>query len=92
MRAAEERFVAKDACNPPRKPLHNVLVTPPNFDAEAIAFLREHGCAITQPDKPEGALSETEFAALLQTAQGWIIGPQAHVTRALIAASPSCLV
>ena len=47
---------------------------------------------VTQPDKPEGALSETEFAALLQTAQGWIIGPQAHVTRALIAASPSCLV
>ena len=29
-------------------------------------------------------MSETEFAALLQTAQGWIIGPQAQVSRALM--------
>lgn len=72
--------------------MHAILVTPPNFDAEAIAYLRAHDCAIVQPDTPEGAIAEAGLAALLQSAHGWIIGPQAHVTRALIAAAPSCRV
>ena len=40
--------------------MHAILVTPPNFDAEAIAYLRAHDCAIVQPDTPEGAIAEAE--------------------------------
>ena len=69
-----------------------VLVTPPNFDAEAAAFLRAHNCEIVQPEKTEAALGDVELLALVSTAQGWIIGPQARVTRALMVAAPSCRV
>ncbi len=69
-----------------------ILVTPPNFDAAAIGFLGERGCRAVFSDKAEGALSEADLAALLAGAEGWIIGPQAGVTRSLIAAAPSCRV
>ena len=69
-----------------------VLVTPPNFDAEAIAFLESRGFRVAFTDKPEGAMSEAELVAALDGAGGWIIGPQANVTRSLISAAPSCRV
>ncbi len=69
-----------------------ILVTPPNFDAEAVALLRAHNCEPTFPDKPESALSQSELADWLADAQGWILGPQANVTRALIEAAPACRV
>ena len=69
-----------------------ILVTPPNFDAQAVAFLEAHDCRVVQPDLPEAALGEADLTALVAQAQGWIIGPQAQVTRALVEAAPSCLV
>ena len=72
--------------------LRKVLVTPPNFDEEAAALLRAHGCEAIVPDAPESAFSEDALAALLADKQGWIIGPHANVTRSLVARAPSCLV
>ncbi len=69
-----------------------VVVTPPNFDAAALDYLRAHGCEPVLPEKPEAQLSEEELRALLAGAQGWIIGPSAHVTRDLVAALPDCRV
>ncbi len=72
--------------------LRGILVTAPNFDEPARAFLAAHGCRAVMPAQAEGGLSEGELIALLRGVHGWIIGPQADVTRALIAAAPSCLV
>jgi D-3-phosphoglycerate dehydrogenase len=72
--------------------LRTILVTTPNFDADAVALLAGHDCVVLTPAMSEGALSQADLIALLAQAQGWIIGPQANVTRALIAASPSCRV
>lgn len=72
--------------------LRRVLVTPPNFDADAMAFLHANNCEIVTPQTPEGGLSEAELIALVSMSQGWILGPQAHVTRSLLAASPACRV
>lgn len=72
--------------------LRTILVTPPNFDARAKAFLEAHHCRVEQPARAEGALSVEELAALVARAQGWIVGPQAFVTRALLQAAPSCRV
>jgi D-3-phosphoglycerate dehydrogenase len=72
----------------------HVIVTPPNFDAAALAFLLANNCRVTFPcddfGKAEGAFGETELVALLSDADAWIIGPQANVTRSLVEASPRC--
>jgi D-3-phosphoglycerate dehydrogenase len=67
-----------------------ILVTAPNFDATAESFLWDHGCRAVQPGTGEGKLSFDDLVHLLQGTQGWIIGPQADVTRDLAAASPDC--
>ena len=72
--------------------LRRVVVTPPNFDGAALDFLRVQGCEPVLPAKPEGQYSEDELQALLADADGWIIGPSAHVTRDLVAALPACRV
>jgi len=72
--------------------LRKVVVTPPNFDGAALDYLRAHGCEPVLPDKPEAQHSEDELGTLLAEAQGWIIGPSAHVTRNLVAALPACRV
>ncbi len=72
----------------PRK----VVVTPPNFDAAALEYLRAHGCEPVLPGKPEAQLSADELRTLLAGAQGWIIGPAAHVPSHLVAALPDCRV
>ena len=74
-----------------RAPL-KVVVTPPNFDGAALAYLRAHGCEPVLPEKPEAQLGDGELRALLADAQGWIIGPAPHVTRDLVAALPACRV
>lgn len=71
--------------------LRDILVTPPNFDAEAEAFLRANACRALFAPKAEAATIEAEFAALLRGCAGWIIGPQAFVTRALVESAPRCL-
>ena len=70
--------------------MRRVLVTPPNVDEEALAFLRSHDCDIVLPPKPEAQLSSEELRALVADVDAWIIGPAAHVTRALVEASPRC--
>ena len=72
--------------------LRKVVVTPPNFDEEALDYLRAHGCEPVLPGKPEAQHSEDDLRALLAGAEGWIIGPSAHVTRDLVAALPECRV
>jgi len=69
-----------------------VVVTPPNFDGAALDYLRAHGCEPVLPAKPEAQHSDEDLRALLAGAQGWIIGPSAHVTRDLVAALPECRV
>jgi D-3-phosphoglycerate dehydrogenase len=72
--------------------LRKVVVTPPNFDGAALDYLRAHGCEPVLPAKPEAQLSEGDLRALLAGAEGWIIGPSAHVTPDLVAALPECRV
>ena len=72
--------------------LRKVVVTPPNFDGAALDYLRAQGCEPVLPAKPEAQHSEDDLRALLAGAQGWIIGPSAHVTRDLVAALPECRV
>ena len=72
--------------------LRKVVVTPPNFDEAALDYLRAQGCEPVLPAKPEAQHSEDDLRALLAGAQGWIIGPSAHVTRDLVAALPACRV
>ena len=69
-----------------------VVVTPPNFDGAALDYLRAHGCEPVLPAKPEAQHSDEDLRALLAGAQGWIIGPSAHVTRDLVAVLPECRV
>lgn len=70
--------------------MRRVLVTPPNVDEQTLAFLGAHDCEIVQPQKAEAQLSDEELRALVAEVDGWIIGPAAHVTRALIEAAPRC--
>ena len=72
--------------------LRKVVVTPPNFDGAALDYLRAHGCEPVLPAKPEAQHSQEDLRALLADAQGWIIGPSAHVPRDLVAALPACRV
>jgi len=72
--------------------LRKVVVTPPNFDEAALDYLRAHGCEPVLPNKPEAQLSQEDLRALLAGAEGWIIGPSAHVTPDLVAALPACQV
>ncbi len=72
--------------------LRRVVVTPPNFDAAALDYLRAHGCEPVLPEKPEAQFTPEEWPALLAGADGWIIGPAPHVTRDLVAALPACRV
>jgi D-3-phosphoglycerate dehydrogenase len=72
--------------------LRKVVVTPPNFDEAALDYLRAHGCEPVLPNKPEAQLSQEDLRALLACAEGWIIGPSAHVTHDLVAALPACQV
>ena len=67
-----------------------VLVTAPNFDAAAEAFLEDHGCRAIRSDLPEGKLGFGDLVHLLSGAQGWIIGPQVDVTADLVVAVPAC--
>ena len=72
--------------------LRKVVVTPPNFDEAALDYLRAHGCEPVLPAKPEAQLSQEDLRALLAGAEGWIIGPSAHVTHDLVAVLPECRV
>ncbi len=67
-----------------------VLVTAPNFDAAAEAFLKEHGCRAVHSELPEGKLGFDDVVQLLSGVQGWIIGPQVDVKSDLVAAAPAC--
>ncbi|SFJ28315.1 D-3-phosphoglycerate dehydrogenase [Phyllobacterium sp. CL33Tsu] len=68
-----------------------VIVTPPFFDDEALAFLNACRCDVEivkwQDGRHEGALTREQLAALLQGADGWIVG-HGVVTRELLAALP----
>jgi D-3-phosphoglycerate dehydrogenase len=70
--------------------MRRVLVTPPNVDEETLAFLRAKGCEIVRPAKAEADLSAQELRDLVSEVDGWIIGPAAHVTKALVEAAPRC--
>ena len=70
--------------------LRRVVVTPPNFDGDALDYLRAHGCEPVLPQKPEAQLSQAELLELLAGAEGWIIGPAPYVTPDLVAALPDC--
>ena len=72
--------------------MRKVVVTPPNFDEAALDYLRAHGCEPVLPAKPEAQLSQEDLRALLAGAEGWIIGPSAHVAHDLVAALPACQV
>jgi D-3-phosphoglycerate dehydrogenase len=70
--------------------MRRVLVTSPNVDEEALAFLRSHGCEPVLPPKSEAQLSSEELRTVVADVDAWIIGPAAHVTRALVEAAPRC--
>lgn len=71
----------------PRK----VLITTRLFDAAAVAYLAEHGCLAIPSGLPGDALDsdipDAELSALLDGAEGWIVGQRA-VTREILAAHP----
>ncbi len=67
-----------------------ILVTPPNFDAAATAFLARENCRAIFAEKAEAALGEAELAELLRDCAAWIIGPGAAVTRTLAESAPRC--
>ncbi|WP_374469489.1 phosphoglycerate dehydrogenase [Phenylobacterium sp.] len=68
-----------------------VVVTQRFFDEASLAYLRGAGCEVAIAELPagraDGDLSEDELVALLQGAEGWIVG-HARVTRELLAALP----
>jgi D-3-phosphoglycerate dehydrogenase len=72
--------------------LRKVVVTPPNFDGAALDYLRAQGCEPVLPAKPEAQHAREDLLALLEGAQGWIIGPAPHVTRDFVTALPACRV
>lgn len=71
----------------PRK----VLVTTRLFDDAAARFLEEHGCLAVPSglscDALDTDIPDAELSALLDGAQGWIVGQRA-VTREILAAHP----
>ncbi|MDP2212855.1 phosphoglycerate dehydrogenase [Phenylobacterium sp.] len=68
-----------------------VVVTQRFFDEAAVAYLEAAGCEVVIADLPpgqaDGGLDHDELAALLSSAQGWIVG-HAKVTRFLLMALP----
>jgi D-3-phosphoglycerate dehydrogenase len=68
-----------------------VVVTQRFFDDASEAFLRDAGCEVVvadlRPGQADGGLSHDELAALLDGADGWIVG-HARVTRQLLTALP----
>lgn len=68
-----------------------VVVTQRFFDEASKAFLLSAGCEVAIADLPpgqaDGGLSHDELVALLEGADGWIVG-HARVTRELLAALP----
>jgi D-3-phosphoglycerate dehydrogenase len=59
------------------------------FDEGAAAFLRENGCQVIWTERDEGHSDDTLDPArlmdLLRGANGWIVGPNLHVTHTLLA-------
>lgn len=68
-----------------------VLVSQRFFDAAATAFLEEHGCHVRlaelPPGQADGGLPEAALQAMLEGADGWIVG-HAHVSRSLLEKLP----
>jgi D-3-phosphoglycerate dehydrogenase len=68
-----------------------VVVTQRFFDEASRAFLRSAGCDVVEAElqrgQTDGGLSHDELVALLDGAEGWIVG-HARVTRELLAALP----
>jgi D-3-phosphoglycerate dehydrogenase len=68
-----------------------VVVTQRFFDDASKAFLQGAGCEVViaelPPGQADGGLSHDELVALLQDADGWIVG-HARVTRELLTALP----
>lgn len=68
-----------------------VVVTQRFFDAEAIAYLENHGCEVSlaqlPPGKADGNLEHGDLVQLLEGAAGWIVG-HARVTRELLEVLP----
>ncbi|MFT4955574.1 MAG: D-3-phosphoglycerate dehydrogenase [Brevundimonas sp.] len=68
-----------------------VVVTQRFFDEATVAWLEANGCqveiAALPPGKADGDLTPEEIIALLEGAQGWIVG-HARVTRAVMEALP----
>lgn len=67
-----------------------VLVTAPNFDAMADAYLTAHGCRAVTPALPEARLTADDLRHSLSGAQGWIVGPQTEVTADIVESAPDC--
>jgi D-3-phosphoglycerate dehydrogenase len=68
-----------------------VLVSTPNFDGGAVAYLEGRGCRVEVPElgpgQADGELSHDRLLELAAGADGWIAG-QARITGSLIAALP----
>jgi len=65
-----------------------VLVTPPNFDDEARAFLAAQGCEVVSPTRVDLEWAHDELAREVAACDAWIVGPGARVTGALVASAP----
>jgi D-3-phosphoglycerate dehydrogenase len=70
---------------------NRVVVTQRFFDERTIAFLEANGCEVAIADLPsgkaDGDLSHDDLCAMLEAADGWIVG-HARVTRPLLEALP----
>ena len=70
---------------------YKVVVTQRFFDAQAIEHLRQHGCEVVIAELRQGQadadLSEPQLIALLDEADGWIVG-HANVTASLLESLP----
>ncbi len=68
-----------------------VVVSQRFFDADAVAMLEANGCRVTlaelPPGQADGALPEAALHAMLENADGWIVG-HANVSRSLLAGLP----
>ncbi len=69
-----------------------VAATAHLFDETTVRFLEQSGCTVRLADLPpgknEGDLSPEQLLEVLSGAAGWIVGPQARVTRPLLEALP----
>lgn len=68
-----------------------VVVTVPHFDTETIRFLESHSLDVVVPElppgKPDSDLTNLQLRALLERADGWIVG-HASIDRELLEGLP----